>query len=61
MKQTVVIDDGHNAIIKCNACGTTTDVIYNVPDGLHRLLQQPCKRCKELLIQDFIHGAYESF
>ena len=61
MKQIIVKDDGHQAIVKCNTCGTQTDVIYNSLSGLQKVLQQPCKRCKESLIQDFIHGAYKSF
>ena len=61
MKQTVIRDDGHQAVIKCKSCVAQTDVIYNAPDGLHRLLQQPCKRCKARLLQDFINGAYSSF
>ena len=61
MKQKVIRDDGRNALIKCNTCGTTTDVIYSAPDGLYRLLQQPCKRCKAQLLQDFVNGAYKSF
>ena len=61
MKQTVIRDDGHQAVIKCKSCGALTDLIYSAPDGLHKAVQQPCKRCKAQLLQDFINGAYSSF
>ena len=42
----LLANDGRRALLRCETCGATSDLIYSHHSRLHTALEQPCKRCR---------------